>query len=249
MPSNTAVLENQAINFHNVLAEKSDPFTIRRGHYAGSDGFVVPRDFGEFYKRFPDYVSRWVGKHCDRSAPKEDLEDWTHDLLIHLYSLPQTSNFREMGKQDTVETFDPSKHHGANQARFRNYVNVCLANKFRTMHSKSMKDALSRPGNVSFGGPTDCEDLHSVGDEYCHSHSAFLRTAVKAYEKHFSDKAFLEEFVEFVRREDPKALPAIKVIMATGRNAETAEWLRITEREFGRTRNRLCQLAECFLSG
>jgi hypothetical protein len=81
MQSNTVEVENQSINVPNFSVEKktykSDPFTIRDGRYVGSDGFVIPRDFEEFYQRFPDYVRKWVSKHADRSAPKQDVEDWT----------------------------------------------------------------------------------------------------------------------------------------------------------------------------
>jgi hypothetical protein len=253
MQSNTAVVENQPINFPNFSVEKEtckcDPFAITDGRFIGSDGFIVPRDFGEFYQRYPDYVRKWVGKHADRLAPREDLEDWTQDLLIHLYHLPPTSKFRAAGKEDIVETFDPMKHYGANQARFQNYVNLCLANKFRTMHSKRMKDALGRSGNVSFDGQTEGEDLRSVDDEYCHSHSEYLRRVANAPEKQSGDRAFLKEFVNFVRREDPKVLPAIEAILATGTMGDAIDWLGITESGFGRMRNRLSQLAECFLRG
>ena len=83
------------------------------------------------------------------------MEDWTQDLLIHLSRLPLTSKYREAGNEDIVATFDPVKHYGANEARFRNYINLCLTNKFRTMHSKRMKDPLCRPGNLSL--TADCE--------------------------------------------------------------------------------------------
>jgi hypothetical protein len=228
---------------------KADPFTIRDGHYVGHDGFVVPSDFEEFYGRFPDYVRNWVRKHADRFAAKEDLEDWTKDLLIHLYHLPPTSKYREGGMTDIVQTFDPDKHYGANEARFRNYINRSLSNKFKTMHSKRMKDTLCHPGNLSLAGRIEDDDFRSVDDEYCHAHSELLRTASKASEKQSGDRAFLQEFVNFVRREDPKVLPAIEAILATGTQGEAADWLGITESGFGRMRNRLSQLAECFLSG
>ena len=79
------------------------------------------------------------------------MEDWTQDLLIHLRYLPATSKHREAGKEDIVQTFDPHKHHGANQARFFNYINLCLANKFRTMHSKRMKNATVPPRKLVAG--------------------------------------------------------------------------------------------------
>jgi hypothetical protein len=253
MQSNTAAVENQPINFPSFSVEKktckSDPFTIKDGRYVGSGGFVVPRDFEEFFERFPDYVRRCVSKHADKSAQREDLEDRTQDLLIHLLNLPQTSQYREAGKKDIVQTFDPVKHYGANEARFRNYVNLCLANKLKTFHSKSLKDALFRPGNLSLGAQMESENLRSVDDEYCHSHSAYLQRAANASEKQAWDRTYLEEFVDFVRREDPKVLFTIEAIFTTGTHADAADWLGITESEFGRKRTRLGQLVKCFLSG
>lgn len=156
MTNNTAEIESHPVNFPSFSVEKRtykpDPFTIKDGRSVGSDGFVTPKDFAEFHERFPDYVHRWVSKHAGTSASQEDIEDWTQDLLIHLSRLPITSKYREAGKEDIVATFDPLRHHGANEARFRNYINLCLANKFRTMHSKRMKDALCCAGNLSLGG-------------------------------------------------------------------------------------------------
>jgi hypothetical protein len=176
-----------------------------------------------------------------------DIEDWTQDLLIHLSHLPLTSKYREAGKEDIVATFDPLRHYGANEARFRNYINLCLANKFRTMHSKRMKDALCRPGNLSLGGEKADEDLCSV-DELCHKHSAHLRAAQKACQKQSHDRAFLQEFLNFVRREDAKALPTIKALMTTGTRGEAAYWLGVAGLEFDRLHTRIRHLARCFLS-
>jgi hypothetical protein len=253
MQSNTAEIGNRPDSLSSFPVKKRtykpDPFTIKDGRFVGSDGFVVPNDFEELHKRFPDYVRRWVSKHTDGSTPREDLEDWTQELLIHLCHLPPRSKHRKAGKEDIVQTFDPLRHYGANEARFRNYINLCLANKFRTMHSKRMKDALSRPGNFSLGVEEADEDLCSV-DELCHKHSAHLRAAQRACQKQSHDRAFLREFLNFVRRGDPKVLPAMESILATGtQTTEAAKWLGITESEFAQMRNRLGQLGECFLSG
>ena len=52
-----------------------------------------------------------------------------------------------------------------------------------------------------------------------------------------------------MRREDTKVLPAIEAILATGTQGGAADWLGITEGEFGRMHSRLGQLAKSFLSG
>ena len=91
---------------------------------------------------------------------------------------PATSKYREAGKKDVVQTFDPLKHYGANEARFRNYINLCLGNKFRTMYSTRMKNPVCRPGNLSLTTHFDETDRDQIGDEFCHSHSAYLKEKV-----------------------------------------------------------------------
>lgn len=253
MQSNTAEIGNHPVSFSSFSVEKkrcgSDPFMIRDGRYFGNDGFVVPKNFPEFFKRFPDYVQRWISKHAPASASEEDKEDWTQDLLIHLSRLPLTSKYRETGKEDIVQTFDPMKHYGANEARFRNYINLCIANKFRRMYFKRMNDAQCRPGNLSLTADWEDTDCSQADDEFCHAHSVYLQRAAKASEKQVWDRTFVGDFVNFVRREDPKILSAIEAILATATRADAADWLGITENEFGRKRTRLRLLAESFQRG
>ncbi len=96
---NTAIVTNQPTFPINFSAErkpyKTDPFTLIDGRYVGHDGFVVPKDFDEFHQRFPHYISNWVKRHTDRLALREDLEDWTQDLIIHVKYLPLRSKHRE----------------------------------------------------------------------------------------------------------------------------------------------------------
>jgi hypothetical protein len=107
----------------------------------------------------------------------------------------------------------------------------------------------SVPETYRSGDQIEVESLGSVEDEYCHSHSAYLQRAANASEKQAWDRTYLEEFVDFVRREDPKVLSTIEAIFTNGTQADAADWLGIAEAEFGRMRTRLGQLAKCFLSG
>jgi len=253
MQSNTATVENQPINFPNFSVENEpcqpDPFTIRDGRYIGHDGFVVPKNFDEFHERFPQYVRNWIRRHADASAQKEELEDWTQDLLIQLQHLPPTSKFRESGKRDVVQTFDPTKHHGANLPRFQNYINLCLANKFRKIHTERKKDALSNPRNLSLDSQREGDDPSVVSDEHCHSHSEHLRRAANASEKETRNKAFVHDFRNFVRREDARLLLAIDAILATDTLGDAASLLGVTEWRFAGMCTRLRELGNCFLTG
>jgi hypothetical protein len=183
--ANTAAVQNQDINFASFSVEnrKSDPFTIVDGQYIGHDGFVVPKNFDEFRERFPKYVRNWFKRHAGMSTPIEDVEDWTQDLLIHLRYLPTASKHRDAGKEDVVQTFDPYKHYGASSARFFNYINLCLANKFRSMHSRRMTNPLCRPCNLSLIPDWEDTDRNQVNDEFCHGHSEHLRRRCQQQER------------------------------------------------------------------
>ncbi len=251
MQSNTVEVDNQPINFASIPVENrtSDPFTLVDGRYVGHDGFVVPKNFDEFHERFPQYVRNWVSRHADRSAPREEVDDWAQDLLIHLRYLPATSKHREAGKQDIVQTFDPHKHHGANSARFFNYINLCLANKFRSMQSARMKNPLCRPGNLSLTAHWEGEDREQIGDEFCFAHSAYLRGRCQRQERKWDASHTLAEFAEFLRREDGSVLPVMGAIAATTTPAAAAELLGIAKPEFRRLCSRLRNLGRFFLNG
>ena len=108
---------------------------------------------------FPNTSDGGSRRHVgDRFAlAEEPIDDWTQDLCLHMSSLPATSKYRKAGKRDVIETFDPFRHFGANLPRFLNYVNRCLANRFRTIHSNRMKNPVSV-------APIRCPSLDVGGD-------------------------------------------------------------------------------------
>jgi hypothetical protein len=232
-----------------------DPFTVNADdHFVGDDGFVVPKDFDEFYSRYPRYVLNWVKKRLNRFVVDEDVEDWTQDLLIHMKWLPQASkhrlpgaNGRPGGCADVVETFNPYQQYGASERRFRNYINFCLANKFNTVQSKRQKNPVCRPGNVAFGVSLDETDPTASSDDFIHSNSQHLATQAERMQKQHDDRLYTNQFKSYVRKEDPTVFPAIEALEACGPMGEAAGYMGVTEQEFARYRARLKQLAECFL--
>jgi hypothetical protein len=247
MPSNTACRTTRPINFANISVEKRDPFTVVDGRYIGHDGFVVPRNFDEFYDRYPEHVRNWVRKHAARSTPIEDVEDWTQDLLIHLKYLPATSKFRADGREDIVQTFDPKKHHGANGARFFNFINLCLTNKFRAMYSKRIKNPICRPGNASF--EWEGRECDHGADEFWQAHSEYLRRRFNQQERQQNANHALREFCEFTKRKDSSVLRTLQAIAVSGTSAAAADLLGTTQHEVCRTWSRLRTLGRCFQNG
>ncbi len=120
------------------------PFSVsEEGHYVGNDGFVVPRNFDEFYERYPKYVLNWAMRRLNRFAVDEVVEDWAQDLLVYLKFSPARSfNCGEADKacRDVIAAFDPDEQGGASELSFRKYLNAVLADLFNTVAAK-------RPGH------------------------------------------------------------------------------------------------------
>ena len=176
----------------------------------------MPRDFDEFYARFPKYVLNWVKKRLNRFQVDDDVEDWTQDLIIHMKYLPQGSkhrlpgaNGRVDGCADVVETFNPVQQYGASERRFRNYINFCLANKFNTVQSKRQKNPVCRVGNVPFGAQlaSDTDAHEAPDDEYIHANSEYLAAGANRAAKQHDDRLFTNQFKRFVEKTDPGPCP------------------------------------------
>jgi len=233
-----------------------DPKT---GHYIGGDDqFRVPRDFNEFYERYPNYIRNWVKKRLGRFTIDEDVQDWTQDLIIHMKYLPQTSkhrkpgaNGRQNGCTDVIETFDPIQQYGASERRFRAYVNFCLANKFNTVYSKKQKNPVCRAGNLSLVTTIDNtnhnEAFDVVDDAYCHAHSEMLMHQTEERERQYESSLVASEFRAFVAEKDPDMVAVIDAITHAPTQGEAARSLGVSETVFNRQRMRLKELGRTFL--
>jgi hypothetical protein len=113
------------------------------GHYVGDDGFVVPRNFDEFYERYPKYVLNWVRRRINHFQVDDVVEDWAQDLLVYLKFSPVRSFTRgetDKACRDVIAAFDPDEQGGASELSFRKYLNAVLADLFIAVAAK-------RPGN------------------------------------------------------------------------------------------------------
>jgi len=245
------------------------------GHFVGDDGFVVPRDFQEFYGRWPSYIRNWVKKRLYSHAPEEDVEDWAQDLLMHLQFLPAESKHRDAGKSDVIQTFNPFQQYGASERRFRNYINFCLNNKFRTMGGKLSRNPLSHPANVSIipdhEGHSHSPSCSEGTDEYIYQHSKRLSRASQREFQTQEDRLFTSQFLSFVALADPEVAPILGAVWQAGGSFTDARrfWcstcgalasvpevdsgkhlghdLGIEQRQFNRFRSRLKELAVKFV--
>ena len=201
------------------VAPHDDAYIVRDGHFVGHDGFIVPDSFSEFHQRFPTYVSDWVRRRVRDCVSATEAEDWTQELLLHLAALPSTSKFRRDGKQDVIQTFSPDRMHGANEARFRSFINQCLGNRHSTLYAKWRKRPLSNPRNLPF----EVDGEVGASDEFCHSNSEYLRQAGCRNREREEQRFRLEEFVCRASPHIPGLRGVIEVFCNTGNWTETAE--------------------------
>jgi hypothetical protein len=223
-----------------------DPFTFENGHFVGHDGFIVPKDFAEFHERFPQYVAKWVSKRLRWRASIAEVEDWTQELMMHLHSLPSGSKFRLAGKQDVVQTFDPVRMHGANEARFRYFINLCLANKFNTLYMRRKKKPMSNPKSL-FIASVETNDQLVVFGEYSHEQSAQLRLVELQKSKQRDDELLLKEVLELADVCDPGLRMVMEAFRATGTWKETARLLHLRDTERRSIPERLRKLGSLLL--
>jgi hypothetical protein len=199
------------------IVNRADSFSVQEGHFVGNDGFVVPNSFNEFYQRFPKYVSVWLEKRLQGCVSSTEAEDWTQELLLHLAVLPLVSKYRRNGKQDVIQTFDPVRMHGANEARFRSFINRCLQNKHNTLYTRWRSRPLSNPRNLSFNADPEI----GATDEFCHMNSEHLRRAeCKSREKE-EQRLRLEEFVRLGEATTPGLQKVMEAFHRTGNWEET----------------------------
>jgi hypothetical protein len=224
-----------------------DPFTFENGHFVGHDGFVVPKDFAEFHERFPQYVAKWVSKRLRWRASIAEVEDWTQELVMHLSSLPSRSKFRRAGKLDVIQAFDPLRMYGANQARFRYFINLCLANRFNTLYMRRKKKPLSNPKSLFIAS---VETNNQVGgfEEISHEQSAQVRLEELNRSKQRDDDLLLKEVLELADVCDPGLRMVMEAFRATGTWKETARLLHLRDTERRSIPERLRKLGSLLLS-
>jgi hypothetical protein len=230
------------------------------GHYVGDDGFVVPKDFGEFFERYPLRVRRWVTRRLDRRFGQDWIVDLEQDLLLYLCTLPPDSRFRKKGANgrpdgctDVIQCFDPVRHFGATAGRFHNFINLCLANRLSTILARQRRNPLCNPRNAGIAnfqenerGP---EPAGEADEAYLRSHSrtfaAECRRRARADDPVL--KAYLREFGQFVVLTKPKLIPVIHAIQRSATLRDAQKTIGLGNGEFLRCRQELGLLKDRFL--
>jgi hypothetical protein len=226
----------------------------------GEDGFVVPKDFGEFFERDPSRVRRWVAKRLDRRFGPDVILDLEQDLLLYLCALPLDSRFRKKGANgrpdgctDVIQCFDPVRHYGATAGRFHNFINLCLANRLNTILARQRRNPICDLRNLCIangqeneGGP---ELVGEIGEAYLLRHSG---TFAREYRRRTDAenpvlKTYIREFEQFVLEREPKLLAIVHAIQRTGTLCDAEKSIGMANRDFRRYRRDLSLLKNRFL--
>jgi hypothetical protein len=244
-------------------ANGAESFTVSAdGHYVGADGFLVPRDFREFFERDPLWVRRWVRKRVGRRFGQDAVFDLEQELLLYLCTLSSKSRFRErrangrpMGCADIIQCFDPVRHYGATAARFHNFLNLCLRNRLSTITAKQRREPVCDLRNLSIQSlEVPSENAESpiapgeIDEAYLLRHSNRFAEEVRRRERaeNLILRRYVGEVEEFAARENPQLLTAVQAIQRSRTLREAERSSGMTSREFGRCRRELSLLSRGF---
>ena len=243
-----------------------EPFTGNE-RFVGADGFVVPRDFIEFYERYPVYVRNWVSKKLRKVSTHPDVEDWTNTLLAHLCAVPQGKiteateheeakhtggSLAKRGFVDVINAYNPWAQYGASAKRFFNFVNKCLGNKYTSLNSKHRKDAMWHQqfslDDPAPGWTTTAEhQTLETGREYLlMSRSTSYSDEVQKAQPKTADEILVGQFKDFLTRRDPSLIPLVEALMHKDKIEEVLVALGTDHNSFLRDRKKLQRLSRIF---
>ena len=226
----------------------------------GEDGFIVPKNFGEFFARYPLRVRHWLTRRVRQRLSLDTILDLEQDLLVYLCTLSPDSRFRRRGMNgrpggctDVIQCFDPVRHFGATAGRFHNFINLCLGNRLSTILARQRRNPLCNPRNVSIanfqeneGGP---EPAGEVDEAYLRRHSsAFAEECPRRSDAEDPVlKAYVCEFEQFVLQAKPGLLGVVRGIQRSATVRDAEKTMGMSNYEFRRCRQELALLKDRFL--
>jgi len=235
------------------------------GHFVGKDGFVVPRDFGEFYERFPRYIKQFVSAFM-RNNTGGDCDDLEGDLILFLLTIPPDSKYRlpgcnglPNGCTDRLQMFNPRLSFGCSMARWKSWLNRCLRNQLLHLLDKSAKNPILRHNTVAIvnehPGVSNASRTHlpiaapnmKVNEDFVRKPRVFMTTCRDAVTE-LNKEVFIRQFLTFVTFHNPELVPVMETLEIADSCGEAQVSLGLSKRIFNRHRSRLCVLAKSFLN-
>jgi hypothetical protein len=224
---------------------------VQNGHFVGSDGFIVPRNFTEFSEKFPNYTFRWVQNNLKPPLvrSKDDVLDWASDLNQHLMTI--SAKKRKAGKVDVIDCFDPVAACGATQAKFLYFVDVCLKRRFVSILRHLRTDALNghtrSETNISLQEQAGTSDSQTV-EEQIYSLSE-LHTIPDQAADYRDKKDFIDGFRAFAGIHDPYIVQFMELVGTRGTYQEVIRRPHYSEYKFANDRLRMKELMDCYQTG
>lgn len=246
---------SENLNEHSSEPKGSDPYTVSEdGHIIGHDGFVVPKNFTEFFDRFPLHVRNFVHAHWTH-ASDTDRRDREQEMLVHLMSLPEDSKYREPGYnglengcQDRIQVFHPDSAYGASAKRFFWWLNnYCLRNRYAQRGQKANSNPVCRASTMSFGSADAAGEI--IDEDYIFSR--VVKDRFYDYNNHrpVEEAVIVNEFLDFVEQHNPELISVLDTIGQADTFVDAQRMLGMTEKLFLRARNRLVVLYKHFRAG
>jgi len=234
---------------------KCDPYSVSPdGHFIGFDGFEVPKDFTEFYERFPRYIKQFVMGHL-RNKNDWEREECENDLVVFLLTLPTQSKYRKPGYNghangctDRIQVFDPARSFGCSAPRWKSWLNRCLTNQLCHQADKSSRSPLQRYSTVTLTNesPGTKADGVKVNDEFLLREAKLWVGPLGESVATLNKGVFVAEFIGFVNKHNPELLPVVEILKVVENRAEAQKTLGMSKQRFKRAFARIQILVDAF---
>jgi hypothetical protein len=154
------------------------------------------------------------------------LDDWEHDVCVHLLTLPSDSVFRTNGCADRISTYDPDRRGGGSEPLFIDYIYLIIDNfcrsRFRTSNQLSAKTITLSDlfAETKHENPVD-------EDEAVASRSSAFKVCFDPV-----TRITCRELIQRARHFDPLLPAVIDALVVYSSQREAASHLQVTEKVF-----------------
>jgi DNA adenine methylase len=147
-------VKGAAVSLAMPKEDEPEPVITHSQRYGAGASWEIPKNFAEFYERYPSFVRHWTTrkmhlsrrkiKPCEQHVFEATVEDYTQEMLKFLMALPPKSKYRAMGFTDPIQLFNPTLWGTVSSQKFFAWLKQLLSNKFATLRTQEFRDALPR---------------------------------------------------------------------------------------------------------
>ena len=213
-----------------------------------TDDFSVPKDFNEFYLRYPKYVRTWLIRH---RCPYDLIEDFEQEM--YQYILTVSDNGRAKGIYDRIVSFNGERIGGKSAGKFFFYINLLLTRKYMVLIRRRTREPITQRTTITI------EDSSPSEAESYVPNSSSVESLVRKYggddlmDSGLEDRLFTDHFIrgfrQFLKKNEESALKSLDLFLNYNSVPDISKNEGISIEDINKIKNRLRILANVYQKG